>query len=172
VLFDLPEYLPPPDGVELRPATDRETREDYLALVAAAWGMGTMPRDVAARVFFDPASLDIPNVAAFVAYFDGMPLSAAMMHVAHGVALGCQAATIRRPKRDQRLPRPGRPGERRGLAESCAWAALEVSFRELGARLSLGQTSALGAPVWQALGYRSFTSYARYLVPTVMATCR
>lgn len=165
VMYELPDYLPPPDGVELRRAVDAQTREDYLALVAAAWGMAAMPRDVAARVFFDPDSLAVPNVAAFVAYFDGFPLSAAMTHVSHGVALGCQAATIRRPQKGQRLPRPGPPGQTRGLAESCLWAALELSFQELGAKLSLCQTSQLGAPVWLRLGYEPFTSYARYVVP-------
>jgi hypothetical protein len=165
VLEELPLHVPPPDGVELRRAVDPRTREDYLAIVADAWGMGAMPRDVAARVFFDPDSLAVPNVAAFVAYYDDAPLSAAMTLVTHGVALGCQAATIRRPKPGQRLPPPAPPGERRGLAESCLWEALELSFGELGAQLSLCQTSNLGAPVWLGLGYRPFTSYARYLVP-------
>ncbi len=57
-MYELPDYLPPPDGVELRRALDPQTREDYLALVAAAWGMAAMPREVAPRVFFDPDSLD------------------------------------------------------------------------------------------------------------------
>jgi hypothetical protein len=165
VLEQLPDYVPPPDGVEIRRASDTRTREDYLDLVADAWGMASMPRDVAAKVFFDPDSLDVPNVAAFVAYYDAKPLSAAMTLVAHEVALGCQAATIRRPKSGQRLPRMGAPGEYRGLAQSCLWAALELSYCELGARLSLAQTSAPGAPAWLGLGYRPFTSYARYLVP-------
>ncbi len=164
-LEELPNYMPPPEGVEIRRATDSRTREDYLDLVADAWGMGSMPRRVAAQVFFDPDSLDVPNVAAFVAYYDDMPLSAAMTLVTHEVALGCQAATIRRPKHGQRLPRSGPPGERRGLAQSCLWAALELSYSRLGAHLSLCQTSGLGAPVWIGLGYRPFTTYARYLVP-------
>jgi hypothetical protein len=124
-----------------------------------------MPRDVAAKVFFDPDSLADGRVAAFVAYYDGQPLSAAMTLVTHGVALGCQAATLRRPRPGQRLPRSGRPGGHRGLAQSCLWSALELSFGELGARLSLCQTSNLGAPVWLGLGYRPVTSYARYVVP-------
>jgi hypothetical protein len=164
-LQTLPSYLPPADGVEIRRAQDERARDDYLAVVAEAWGMADMPREVAAKVFFDPASLDEPGVAAFVAYYDDQPLSAAMTFVSHEVALGCQAATIRRPKPGQRLPSPGPPGERRGLAQSCLWAALELSFGKLGARLSLCQTSGLGAPVWLGLGYRPFTSYARYLVP-------
>ena len=166
VLADQPEYLPPPEGVEIRRAADARTRADYLDLVAAAWGMAAMPRAVAAQVFFDPDSLDVPNVAAFVAYYDDVPLSAAMTLVTHGVALGCQAATIRRPQPGQRLPRPGPPGQSRGLAQSCLWAALQLSYERLGARLSLCQTSGTGAPVWLGLGYRPFTAYARYLVPT------
>jgi hypothetical protein len=169
---ELPDYLPPPDGVQLRRAADPRTREDYLAVVADAWGMRTMPRAVSARVFFDPESLAVPNVAAFVAYFDGRPLSAAMTYLDGDVALGCQAATIRRPQPGQALPRPGRPGEYRGLAESCLWAALALSFQEMGARLSLCQTSVLGAPIWQAFGYRPFTSYGRYLVPVARADGR
>lgn len=169
VLDGLPEYLPPPDGVEIRRAVDARAREDYLDLVADAWGMAAMPRDVAAKVFFDPDSLDVPNVAAFVAYYEDAPLSAAMTLVTHGVALGCQAATIRRPKPGQRLPHSAPPGERRGLAQSCLWAALKLSYGELGARLSLAQTSGLGAPVWLGLGYRPFTSYARYLLPVRQA---
>ena len=166
VLDDLPDYVPPPDGVEIRRAEDTRAREDYLDLVADAWGMASMPRAVAAKVFFDPDSLAVPNVAAFVAYYEDAPLSAAMTLVTHGVALGCQAATIRRPKPGQRLPRPGGPpGERRGLAQSCLWAALRLSYEQLGARMSLCQTSGLGAPVWLGLGYRPFTAYGRYLVP-------
>jgi hypothetical protein len=165
LLERLPEYVPPPGGVEIRRAADARTRLDYLDVVADAWGLATMPRRISAMVFFDPKSLDASNVAAFVAYFDGKPLSAAMTFVSHHVALGCQAATIRRPKPGQRLPSPGLPGERRGLAQSCLWTALELSYRELGARLSLCQTSVLGEPVWLGLGYRPFTSYARYLIP-------
>jgi hypothetical protein len=161
-----PPYLPPPDGVEIRPAADVPTREDYLTLVANAWGMADLPRDVAAQLFFEPDSLTAPNVAGFVAYYDEAPISAAMTHVSHGVALGCQAATIRRPARGQRLPKSPVPGETRGLAQSCLCAALELSFSELGAEYSLCQTSGLGQQAWMDLGYEPFSGYGRYLVPS------
>lgn len=164
-MTEMPDDLPPPDGVELRRASDARTREDYLALVANAWGMAQLPRDVAAQVFFDPESLAERSVAAFVAYFDGRPISAAMTHVSHGVALACQGATIRRPAPGQRLPLPGP----RGLAASCLCEALKLSTSELGAGLSLGQTSRLGAPTWIDLGYREISSYARFLVPLRVA---
>lgn len=161
VLDTLPDDLPPLEGVELRRPLDPQTQWDYLRLVADAWGMRGVPLDVAARVFFDPASLEEPNVVAFVAYFEGTPLSAAMCLVSSGVALGCQAATPR-VQRDQRLPPAAPPGERRGLAQSCLCAALKVSFEELGASFALGQTSPSGAHVWEALGFAPLTSYTRY----------
>ncbi len=89
-----------------------------------------------------------------------------MTHVSHGIALGCQAATIRRPARGQRLPKSPVPGETRGLAQSCLCAALELSFSELGAEFSLCQTSGLGQQAWMDLGYEPFSSYGRYLVPS------
>ena len=141
VMRELPEALPLAPGVELRRAGDAGTRRDYLEVVANAWGMRSMPLEVAARVFFDPASLQEPNVAAFVAYYEDQPLSAAMTLVNHGVALGCQAATIRRPRPGQRLPPPGPASERRGLADACLVEALTLSFTQLGATLSLCQTS-------------------------------
>ena len=161
VMDELPAEAEPPEGVELRQALDDQTRLDYLRVVADAWGFGSMPTDTAAKVFFDPDCIAAPNVAAFVAYYDGLPLSGAMALVTHGVALGCQAATIRRPKPGQRLPRQ-KPGGR-GLAESCLSAALEVSFQELGAQRTVCQTSSSGEPVWRRLGYQPLTSYGRHL---------
>jgi hypothetical protein len=89
-----------------------------------------------------------------------------MTLVSHGVALGCQAATVRKiavpPARSTSAVPASR---RRGLADGCLCAALERSYRELGAGLSLCQTSSLGAPVWRRLGYTPFTAYRRFFVP-------
>ena len=164
VLRGLPEDLPLPEGVEVRQALDAQTRRDYVDVVAQAWGMSGMPHELASRIFFSTASVDAPNVAAFVAYLDGTPVSGAMTLVAHGVALGCQAATVRRLPVPP--PRPAGPARRRrGLADACLCAALEHSYAALGAQISLCQTSSLGAPVWLRLGYSPFTRYRRYLVP-------
>lgn len=169
VLDRLPEELPLPAGIEIRQALDEQTRRDYVDVVAQAWGMSGMPHEIASRVFFSPASIDAANVSAFVAYLAGTPVSGAMTLLSHGVALGCQAATVRRLPAP--LPRSDRPArERRGLADTCLSAALRHSFEELGADLSLCQTSSLGAPVWRRLGYTPFTSYRRYFVaPAVPA---
>lgn len=164
VLHGLPEELPLPDGLEVREAADEQTRRDYVQVVARAWGIGAMPHELASRVFFSPETVDAPNVAAFVAYLGGHPVSGAMTLVSHNVALGCQAATVRRlPVQPRRSPGP--MTTRRGLADACLCAALERSYSDLGAQISLCQTSSLGAPVWRRLGYEPFTSYRRYFVP-------
>lgn len=165
VLDGLPEDLPLPEGVELREAADEQTRQDYVQVVANAWGMAGLPPDLASRVFFSTASIDAPNISAFVAYLDGVPVSGAMTLVTHGVALGCQAATVRRLPRPPARPQGGMT-RRRGLADACLCAALERSYAELGAKISLCQTSSLGAPVWRRLGYEPFTSYRRFFAPS------
>lgn len=162
-LNGLPEELPPPAGVEIREAVDERTRRDYVEVVAQAWGMGGLPHEVASRIFFSTASIDAPNVAAFVAYMNDMPVSGAMTFVTHGVALGCQAATVRRlpvPVLREQAP----ASRRRGLADACLYAALEQSSAKFGTDVSLCQTSSLGAPVWLRLGYQPFTAYRRFLV--------
>lgn len=164
MLDHLPEEPQLPEGVQLRQARDPQTQDDYLGLVSSAWGMGDLSREIAAQIFFDPASLDDENVAAFVAYYEDMPLSGAMTLVTHGVALGCQGATLRKLRPGQRLPPPGPPGQRRGLAEICLWMALKLSFEKLGAWCSLAQTSILGAPAWLRMGYEPLTGYERWLV--------
>ncbi|MEA2144711.1 MAG: hypothetical protein QOG59_298, partial [Solirubrobacteraceae bacterium] len=54
VMEELPPYLPPPDGVEIRRIETAADRAAYLALVANAWGAADLPRDTAAQRFFDP----------------------------------------------------------------------------------------------------------------------
>lgn len=150
VLEQLPPERPPPDGIVLRRTTDEATRRDYVRVVAEAWGMEDAPLDVASAVFFDPESVAAPHVAAFVAYEDGAPLSGAMTLVSHGAALGTQGGTLRRARR-------------RGLAQSCLWAALRISFEEMGVKRSVCQTSVVGQPAWEGLGYVPFTGYRRFL---------
>jgi hypothetical protein len=163
-LEQLPPELPAPDGVSVRQAVDERTRRDYLEVVAQGWGMAGIAPELAAAVFFHPDCVDAPHVAAFVAYAGDVPVSGAMCFCSHGVAMGCQAATVRRlPGGHHLLPRRGGT-ERRGLADSCLWAALKLSFDQLGARGSVCQTSVSGQATWTRLGYRPLTSYVRFLV--------
>jgi hypothetical protein len=171
-LEEAPAALPLPPGVELRRTVEARTCADFLAVIADAWGMGRMPLDVAAKVFFDPELLRAPNVVAWVAYFGGRPLSAAMGMLVDGVAFGGHAGTVSRIAPGS--PRPPRmpADQRRSLAAHCAARTIETCLGELGARVVLCQASTQGAPVWEQLGFQRFTAYGRYLVPAISPAAR
>jgi hypothetical protein len=142
-----------PDNVVLRRADNEQVREDYLSVVAEGWGMGDIPRQLAADIFFDPRSVAEPNVIAFVAYQDDKPASGCMALLTYGIAGGGQGATV--------------PWARRqGLAEACYAACLEVAYNDYGIRGSVCQSSPSGHGVWTRMGYRELTRYMRYLNPT------
>lgn len=145
-----PEVKAPPEGVVVTRVADEATRSDYLHVVAEGWGMPGTPLDVAAGIFFDPDSVDVPNMIAFVAYVDGKPASGAMTFLSHGIAFGGQGATVPWARR-------------RGLAELCYGAALWAAYDEWNVRGSVCQSSPSGAGVWGAMGYRAFTKYMRYV---------
>jgi hypothetical protein len=141
-----------PDDVELRRADTDEVRRDYVDVVAKGWGMEDIAIELASEIFFHPDSVADPNTIAFVAYVDGRPASGCLAILTCGIAVGGQGATVKWARR-------------RGLAEACYEACLEVAYEEFGIRGSVCQSSPLGMGVWERMGYREFTRYMRYLVP-------
>ncbi len=146
---------PVPEGVVLRRTDDPTVRDDYVDVVAEGWGMDGMAHELAAQIFFHPDSMGDPNVIAYVAYVDGRPASGSMALLAYGIAVGGNGATVPWARR-------------RGLAELCYGAALQVAYNEFGIRGSVCQSSPSGAGVWGKMGYRPLTHYMRYIGrPTV-----
>lgn len=145
-----PPLKQPPEGVVLRRTDDPVVRADYVDVVAEGWGMSGMARDLAAQIFFHPDSMGDPNVIAYVAYVDGRPASGCMALLAHGIAVGGNGATVPWARR-------------RGLAELCYGAALQVAYHEFGIRGSVCQSSPSGAGVWAKMGYRPLTHYMRFI---------
>ena len=141
-----------PEDVVLLRADTPEVRRDYVAVVAEGWGMTDISTELASEIFFHPDSVADPNTIAFVAYVDGRPASGCLAILAYGIAVGGQGATVRWARR-------------RGLAEACYEACLDVAYREFGIRGSVCQSSPLGMGVWERMGYRELTRYLRYLVP-------
>ena len=145
-----PPRMPLPDNVVLRRTTDPEVRRDYVDVVAEGWGMSGIATDLASEIFFHPDSMGDPNVIAFVAYVDGRPASGCMALLAHGIAVGGNGATVQWARR-------------RGLAELCYAACLEVAYGAFGIRGSVCQSSPSGAGVWTRMGYEPLTRYMRYI---------
>ncbi len=155
----LPELFlegpPPPlkdlaDDVVLKRASDPEVRWDYVRVVAEGWGMGGVSDELAASIFFHPDAVGDPHVVAFVAYVDGKPASGCMAMLSHGIAVGGQGATVPWARR-------------RGLAEACYAACLDVAYGEFGIRGSVCQSSPSGQGVWTRMGYQPLTRYMRFI---------
>jgi hypothetical protein len=145
-----PELAPIPADVVLRQTTDVEVRRDYVNVVAEGWGMGGISTELASDIFFHPDSMGDPNVMAFVAYVDGRPASGCMALLSYGIAVGGNGATVPWARR-------------RGLAELCYGASLQVAYGDFGIRGSVCQSSPSGAGVWGRMGYQPLTRYLRYI---------
>jgi hypothetical protein len=140
-----------PDDTVLRRAADHDVRRDYVNVIAEGWGMDGVPTELASAIFFHPDSVTDPNAIAFVAYVDGKPASGCMALLTNGIAVGGQGGTAPWARR-------------RGLAEACYAACLEVAYGEFGIRGSVCQSSPSGQRVWERMGYRQFTRYMRYVI--------
>lgn len=139
----------PPEGVTIRRVRDAGQRADYLRVVAATYGVGAVPLPVAEQILFSRASLDAPEVAAFVAYRGDAPVACCLVYLAAGAAGLQWAATV-----------PAARGA--GLGQLAFRAACNAGFA-LGARCAAGMASAAGTPVWTRQGMRVVTHYERYL---------
>lgn len=138
-----------PAGVEIRRVDDEQGRRDYLAVVAAGYGVAEVGLPLAEAILFSVTSLTSPDVAVFVAYRDGAPVAGTMVYVAAGAAGLYWAATV-----------PAERGRRLGRTTfRCAWAA---GFA-MGATCAVAQASAVGTPIWERMGFRVVTHYRRYL---------
>ena len=140
-----------PADVVLRRAKEPDVLRDYVSVVAEGWGMEGVSADLAAEIFFDPGSVADPHSIGFVAYVDDRPASGALALLANGIAVGGQGATVSWARR-------------RGLAEACYAACLDVAYNTFGIRGSVCQTSPAGAGVWTRMGYKDLTRYLRYVV--------
>jgi GNAT superfamily N-acetyltransferase/uncharacterized protein (DUF1778 family) len=109
-------------------------------------------RDVkAVDQFATPAVLLSPNVAAVVATTDGTPVSCAMFIQTNRTAGIYWVATTPTARRH-------------GLGTLVTTAATHTAF-DRGADLVLLQATALGAPVYQQMGFTPFTNYLRFVLP-------
>ncbi|MEA2123974.1 MAG: hypothetical protein QOI80_756 [Solirubrobacteraceae bacterium] len=147
----LPPEKPLPEGVEVLRVGDAATQDDYLQVVAAAWGMGNLPSPIAAQLFFDPRIATAPHSVGFVAYREGQPLCGVMAIASHGSVLGTQGGTLEAARG-------------LGLSQICLRLSLAHCIEHLGAQRCFAQGSALGYPVWIKFGYVPYSGHRRFLV--------
>jgi ribosomal protein S18 acetylase RimI-like enzyme len=135
---------------ELRKLEDVSQADDFWAVAKEAYATNGFPPEVFAG-YTNHEGLLAEDVAAFIAYLDGAPVSIAMTIVSDGVA-GIYWVGSREAARG------------RGLGRAVATAATNAGF-EMGADLASLQASPMGKPIYLAMGYEVAFDYRMLLSP-------
>src|SRR6185369_4396008 len=114
-------------------------------VVAAGFGL---PVDLCHRVI-SKTLIDTPGVAVFTGLIERQPVSTAMLAVTDGVAGVYNVATAD-------------PNRGRGYGAALTWAAVAEGARR-GCRIASLQSSPLGLPVYERMGFRHLGDYVHLI---------
>ena len=133
--------LDPPAGLEIRRARDLDGLSAHVEAVAAGFGM---PIDLARRLI--PAGvLDMPGMAVYAGYVDGRPVSASLGFAA-GTTVGVYNVATLEGARGRGY---GGAMTRHAIAEG----------RRAGATVAILQSSTMGRPVYESMGFREIFAF-------------
>jgi hypothetical protein len=146
-----------PAGVRLKPVSDAGDVADFARIVGAAYsvrdGMGNASHDAfvsASRTMFaDPYAVLSPQTHGVIAYLGHEPVSCAMAVHSGTVAGLYWVSTVD-------------VARRRGLGEQVTTAVVNECFAR-GAEIVVLQASAMGAAIYERMGFLRVTWHRRYL---------
>jgi ribosomal protein S18 acetylase RimI-like enzyme len=139
-----------PPEAELRKLTASEQAEEYWMVAAASYTSIGFPPEVFGG-YSNHAGLLAENVAAFIAYLDGEPVSIAMTIVSHSVAGIYWVGSLEQARG-------------KGLGRAVTAAATNAGF-ELGAEVASLQASPMGKPIYEAMDYETLFDYRLFMSP-------
>jgi GNAT superfamily N-acetyltransferase len=139
-----------PAGTELRQLSEAGQADDYWKVAASSYTSIGFPPEVFAS-YTDNAGLLAENVAAFIAYLDGEPVSIAMTIVSHGVAGIYWVGSLEQARG-------------KGLGRAVTAAATNAGLK-LGGEIASLQASPMGKPIYEAMGYETVFDYRLFMSP-------
>jgi GNAT superfamily N-acetyltransferase len=139
-----------PAGIELRQLSETGQADDYWKVAAASYASIGFPPEVFAG-YSNHTGLLAENIAAFIAYLDGEPVSIALTIVSHGVAGIYWVGSLEQARG-------------KGLGHAVTAAAMNAGF-ELGAEIASLQASPMGKPIYEAMGYETVFDYRLFMSP-------
>lgn len=159
-VYEMPEMVlgecpKPPElspGAELSRLDSLEQADDFWRVAIESYVDIGFPPEIFSG-YTNHARLLAENVAAFIAYLDGDPVSIAMTMVSDAVA-GIYWVGSRAQARG------------RGLGRAVTTAATIAGF-ELGANVASLQASPMGKPIYLAMGYEVAFDYRMLLSPEI-----
>lgn len=150
VLRECPEPPTLAPGAELRKLEHLDQTADFWRVAIESYADIGFPPEIFSG-YTEHAGLLAENVAAFIAYLDGEPVSIAMTIVTDAVA-GIYWVGSRTQARG------------RGLGRAITTAATVAGF-ELGANVASLQASPMGKPIYLSMGYEVAFDYRMFLSP-------
>lgn len=158
LVYEMPEMVlktplePPslPPGAELRQVSTPEQATDYWEIAAASYVSLGFPPEIFSG-YSNHSGLLAKNVAAFVAYLDGNPVSIAMTIVTHRVAGIYWVGSLEQARG-------------KGLGRAVTAVATKAGF-DLGADQASLQASPMGKSIYEGMGYETVFDYRLYMSP-------
>jgi hypothetical protein len=132
------------EGVELRRVTSAAEASEYWEVAALAYSSLGFPEETFGS-YTNHAGLIADNVIAFLAYWDGRPVSIAMTIVSHGVAGIYWVGSVEEARG-------------RGLGWTVTAAAVNAGL-DLGAEIASLQASPMGETLYTAMGFEKVFTY-------------
>lgn len=139
-----------PREVELRRVTSAAEATDYWRVAALAYSSLGFPAE-SFDSYTDHDGLLADNVAAFLAYQDGKPVSIAMTILSHKVAGIYWVGTVEEARG-------------RSLGWTVTAAAVNAGF-DLGAGIASLQASPMGESLYSAMGFEQVFTYRLLMAP-------
>jgi GNAT superfamily N-acetyltransferase len=149
-LSALPENAPTPEGFAVEEVRDVVTLLEWIRTNEAAYGARPAPADVAyvraeSSLGFEPE----PSYRRYLGRLNGEPVATSALFLGAGVAGLYAVATVPWARR-------------RGIGAAISLAPLRAA-RDLGYRVAVLESSALGAGVYRTLGFRECCRLRSYI---------
>jgi GNAT superfamily N-acetyltransferase len=135
------DTAPLPNDLEIRAASDAATFDDHVAVVVAGFGM---PLELVRR-FLGPQVLEIAGITLLVGYRAAEPVASSMAFVRDGTVGVYNVATVEAARR-------------RGYGAALTRRAIDEGRRR-GAEVAILQSSTMGRPVYEAMGFRKTAEF-------------
>jgi GNAT superfamily N-acetyltransferase len=142
-----PGSVPVPPGLEIRRATDGAGIRDHITGASAGFGM---PPEWFDGIFDERLLLD-PNVAVYAGYADGRPVTVGL-GLRSGSTIGVYNIATIEPYR--------------GRGHGAAMTARVIDDgASAGCELAVLQSSDMGFPIYEGMGFRTVVSYRGWVEP-------
>ena len=142
----------PPERLAIRQVTDVESTSEHLELVARSFG--------APFELFEPlvgGTLKTPTLTALIGDVDGHPAATSLLCVSNGAGVACAGVYNVGTLESHR---------RQGLGQAMTAHAAELGRVMHGCSIATLQSSKMGLPLYQGMGYRTVTEWQLWMPPS------